>query len=67
MFIFNFLYFYFILNRTSEYPSLVTLKVQTQAVKENGYEDPWIISSAIAYYNNNPQIMSIPHYVKYNR
>lgn len=51
----------------SEYPSLVTLKVQSQAVKENGYEDPWIVPSAISYYKDDAEVMNIPHYVKYNR
>jgi hypothetical protein len=51
----------------ADFPSAVTLKVQTQAVKEYGYEDPWIIPSAISYYKDDPELMSIPHYVKYNR
>jgi hypothetical protein len=51
----------------SKYPSLVTLKVQTQAVKEYGYENPWIVPSAISYYKDDPELMSIPHYVKFNR
>lgn len=51
----------------SEYPSLVTLKVQTQAVREFGFENPWIIPSAISYYKDDVAMMDIPHYVKYNR
>jgi hypothetical protein len=52
---------------STEYPSLVTLKVQTQAVNEYGYDDPWIIPSALSYYKDDAEIMGIPHYVKYNR
>jgi len=51
----------------SDFPSKITLKVQTQAVNEYKYEDPWIIPSALAYYKDDPEIMGIPHYVKYNR
>eukprot|EP00026_Physarum_polycephalum_P007926 Phypoly_transcript_07998.p1 GENE.Phypoly_transcript_07998~~Phypoly_transcript_07998.p1 ORF type:complete len:276 (+),score=32.47 Phypoly_transcript_07998:212-1039(+) len=51
----------------TEYPSKVTLKVQTQAVKEFGYENPWIVPSAISYYKDDPELMNIPHYVKFNR
>lgn len=51
----------------TDYPSGVTLAVQTRAVEEHGYSDPWIIPSALSYYKDDAEIMSIPHYVKYNR
>jgi len=51
----------------SDYPSGVTLEVQTLAVKKYGYDNPWIIPSALSYYKDDPEIMSIPHYAKYNR
>jgi len=34
---------------------------------EYGYENPWIIPSALSYYKDDQEIMNIPHYVKYNR
>jgi len=51
----------------SDYPTGITLKVQTQAVSEYGYSDPWIIPSALGYYKDDVEMMGIPHYVKYNR
>jgi len=51
----------------SDYPSGVTLAVQTQAVSEYGYSNPWIIPSAISYFKDDVEIMGIPHYTKYNR
>lgn len=51
----------------SDYPTGITLAVQTQAVSEYGYSNPWIIPSALSYYASDKEIMSIPHYVKYNR
>jgi len=51
----------------SDYPSGVTLAVQTKAVSEYGFSDPWIIPSAISYFKDDAEIMNIPHYVKFNR
>jgi hypothetical protein len=51
----------------SDYPTGVTLKVQSQAVGMYGYSDPWIIPSAMYYYKDDKEMMNIPHYVKYNR
>jgi hypothetical protein len=55
------------LYRDSRMPTHVTLDIQKQAVEKHGYHDPWIISSAISYYKDDPELMSIPHYVKFNR
>lgn len=53
--------------RQSDSPTKLTLEVQKQAVEKYGYSDPWIISSAISYYQDDSELMSIPHYVKFNR
>jgi len=45
----------------------VTLSVQKQVVSHFGYDDPWIISSALSYYKGDEELMSIPHYVRFNR
>jgi hypothetical protein len=44
-----------------------TLRVQLQAVEEYGFSNPWIIPSALTYYSEDPDITSIPHYVRFNR
>jgi hypothetical protein len=51
----------------SNYTTAVTLNVQTKAVRQYGYSDAWIIPSAMYYYKDDKELMSIPHYVKYNR
>jgi len=51
----------------SDYPGAITLAVQTQAVSEFGFSNPWIIPSALTYYKDDEEIRNIPHYVKYNR
>eukprot|EP01102_Stenamoeba_stenopodia_P004297 TRINITY_DN1461_c0_g1_i1.p1 TRINITY_DN1461_c0_g1~~TRINITY_DN1461_c0_g1_i1.p1 ORF type:complete len:311 (-),score=87.17 TRINITY_DN1461_c0_g1_i1:772-1704(-) len=45
----------------------VTEDVQRQVVQEFGFDDIRILRTAVALYRDDPEIASIPHYVKYNR
>jgi hypothetical protein len=45
----------------------ITVSLQTEAVSEYGYTNPWIIPSALTYYRDDIDITNIPHYVRFNR